>query len=92
MAQASENVNVSQNLGKMFSAQRMVKIFQNCFGETWFSQKSSINRKKQPLRFSQKLLPCATNSNKIMLLLQDPAERAARSSELTRSGSTGKGN
>ena len=49
MAQALEKVNMSPNLGKMFSfAQKMVILFQNSvFGEIQFSQKSLINRTRR---------------------------------------------
>ena len=58
MAQASEKVNVSPNLGKTFSfAQKMVILFQNSvFGEIQFSQKSLTNRKKQSLTLSRQVL------------------------------------
>ena len=43
MAQAVENVNVSLNVGKMFSfAQKWSQFYQTVFGEIRFSQKSSI--------------------------------------------------
>ena len=58
MAQALEKVNMSPNLGKMFSfAQKLVILFQNSvFGEIQFSQKSLINRKNQPHTLPQQLL------------------------------------
>ena len=56
MAQALEKVNMSPNLGKMFSfAQKMVILFQNSvFGE--IHSKSLINRKNQPHTLPQQLL------------------------------------
>ena len=58
MAQALEKVNMSPNLGEMFSfAQKMVILFQNSvFGEIQFSQKSLVNRKNQPHTLPQQLL------------------------------------
>ena len=50
MAQALEQVNMSANLGKMFSfaQKKMVILFQNSvFGEIQFSQKSLINRTRR---------------------------------------------
>ena len=80
MAQALEKVNMSPNLGKMFFfAQKMVILFQNSvFGEIQFSQKSLINRKNQPHTLPQQLLVQQTLI--ILLLVQAPAQRAARSS------------
>ena len=84
MAQASENVNVSQNLGKMFSAQKNGYIFAKVFlAKPFFSKVFDQKKKATPYVFTTN--PFATNSNKIKLLLQAPAERAPRSSELTRS-------
>ena len=91
MAQALEKMNVYPNLGKMFSfAQKMVILFQNSvFGQIQFSQKSLTNRKKEtPYPFTTSA--CATHPNNILLLLKAPAERAAQSAELPRSGGTGK--
>ena len=75
MSQALEKVNVSPNLGKMFSfAQKMVILFQNSvFGEIQFSQKPLTNRKKQPLPFHDKSL-CNKPQYNILLLLQVPAQ------------------
>ena len=57
MAQALENVNVSQNLWKMFSfAQKWTQFYKTVFGEIRFSQKSLINRKKQPHTISRQVL------------------------------------
>ena len=78
MAQALEKMNVSQNLGKVFSfAQNWFYFSKTVFGEIRFPQKSLINRKMQPLTLSRKK-PCATNPNNLLSLLQSPTKRAAR--------------
>ena len=58
MAQALETVNMSPNLGKIFSfAQKLVILFQNSvLDEIQFSQKSLTDRKKQPLTLSPQVL------------------------------------
>ena len=56
MVQALENVNVSQNLWKMFSfAQKWTQFYKTVFGEIRFSQKSLINRKKKPHTISRQV-------------------------------------
>ena len=72
MAQASENVNVSQSVEKMFSfAQKMVTILQNCFlAKSGFLKIFDQQKKATPYIFATN--PCATNSKIIMLLLQAP--------------------
>ena len=66
MAQALEKVNMSPNLGKMFSfAQKMVILFQNSvFGESQFSQKSLTNRRKQPQTLPQQVLVQQTTTKR----------------------------
>ena len=57
MAQALENVNVSQNLVKMFSfAQKWLQFYKTVFGEIRFSQMSLTNSKSNPLPFHDKSL------------------------------------
>ena len=90
MAQALENVNVSQNLGKMFSfAQKMVILFQNCFlAKSGFLK--SLGEKSNPLSFYDKSL--CNKPQYYPIVTTSPAERAARSAEVLRSSGTGKRN
>ena len=49
MAQALENVHVSQNVAKMFFLhKKCAQFYKTVFGELRFSQKSLFNRKKEP--------------------------------------------
>ena len=55
MAQASENVNVSQNLGKMFSAQKNGYIFAKLFlAKPVFLKSLRPKEKSNPLHFHDK--------------------------------------
>ena len=91
MAQALEKGNISPKLRKMgFLHKKRVIFSQNSdFDEILFSQKSLINRKK-PTTYPSTTSPGATNPYNILLLVQAPAQRAARSAELPRSDGTGK--
>ena len=90
MAQALEKGNISPKLRKMGFLHKKVIFSQNSdFDEILFSQKSLINRKK-PTSYPSTTSPGATNPYNILLLLQAPAQRAARSAELPRSSGTGK--
>ena len=92
MAQALEQLNVSQNPGKMFSfAQKTVILFRYCFWRIPVSSKVFDQKKKAiPYHFTTSVF--ATNPNNILLLIQAVAEQAARSAELPRSSGTGKMN
>ena len=90
MAQALENVNVSQNLGKSFLLhKKMVIIFQNCFWRNPVFSKA-FDQLNNATLYHITTSPCAKKPNNILLLLQAPAVRAARSAQLPRSGGTGK--
>ena len=90
MVQALEKGNISPKLRKMgfLHKKRVIFSHNSDFDEILFSQKSLINRKKTTYPFTTS--PGGTNPYNILLLLQAPAQRAARSAELPRSGGTGK--
>ena len=92
MVQALEKGNISPKLRKMgFLHKKRVIFSQNSdFDEILFSQKSLINRKNKPHTLPQQVL--VEHPYNILLLLRAPAQRAARSAELPRSGGTGKRN
>ena len=79
---------MSQKLRKMFFAQKSIFPKFSFWRNPVFSK--VFDQWKKPTTYPFTTSPGATNPNNTLLLLQAPAQRAARNAELPRNGGTGK--